>query len=99
MSKVQNRTGYWYLAVMAVREPMSQQNFTDHVPLDKHNVRTSFINMVAKRKKRLNKHCNHQIINFNSSYWLRVWTSGCYYYNEVKREWMADGLAVRIISL
>ncbi len=31
---------------------------------------------------------------FQSDYWLRTWTSGCYYYNEVKREWMAPGITI-----
>ena len=38
ISMVKNRTGYWYFSVMAVETPMSQENFTNHVPVDKENV-------------------------------------------------------------
>jgi polycystin 1L2 len=35
------------------------------------------------------------ITKFSNSYGLRTWTSGCYYYNEVTKAWVADGMEIR----
>ena len=36
-----------------------------------------------------------EIKEFAHPYSLRTWTSGCYYYNEKTKAWVADGMALR----
>lgn len=35
------------------------------------------------------------IVKFARGYGLRTWTSGCYYYNERDKAWVADGMEIR----
>ncbi len=55
----------------------------------------------------LNSSCSHQSLNqtvpifdqpfiFTSNYELRIYTSGCYYFDEMNHQWKSDGLVVSI---
>ena len=42
---------------------------------------------------------NLQIKEFSSNYLLRTWTTGCYFYEKHRKEWMATGMSVRITEV
>lgn len=40
----------------------------------------------------------NKIIQFQENYKLRTWTSGCYFYSERLKAWIADGMRIRAIK-
>ena len=69
---IQNRTGRWYLTVMALNQSMSKEELLNKTPIAREN-----------------------IVEFKSDYSLRTWTTGCYFYHEGERAWIANGTGVK----
>ena len=96
--KIGNRTGRWFMTVLSLDLPPISSCHEDGYVVSKCeeelNVKSNLTSSL--RNKVVTKSLNRaDVTTFKGDYSLRTYTSGCYFYSQTAKAWIADDVQVQ----